>query len=462
MEWPSRLSLRFRAMVAVVAVVLVPLAWVWSATVAGEEQTLVGVRGQLRDARAEIVAGTDPSDVARAWELRVRVVDDAGAITLDEDRIDVLPWWHALSDPLYGPAGPPDPRAYDTELGPVGERAEVRGARERGLDEDCNVSLTRGLVLCAAAARLPDGRVVHVEGAAARLMLSLYEDRFQLTGLLVLSGVVGVMVALWIGNGIVRPIQQLRRQVADRIARGSLAPVDQAHTAEIGELASSFNQLMATIEARNRANEAFAADLAHELKNPVAAVRAAAEALGRGAPDPARTERLARVLDDSGRRMDLVISRFLDLARAEAGLVADSRERFDLSVLAGRLVEGFARDPRYDVTKFEFTGEPCPVDASPERLETAIRNLLSNAAAFSGGRVEVAVAGGKLSVRDHGPGIPADDLPKVFERYWSGREGGTGLGLPLAKAIAEAHGGTLEAASRPGEGATFTLTLPVA
>ena len=116
--------------------------------------------------------------------------------------------------------------------------------------------------------------------------------------------------------------------------------------------------------------------------------------------------------------------------------------------------------------RFAVDGDDATIPAVPERLETALRNLLVNAAHFAApdGRVTVEIrlfaATAQVRVADTGPGIAADDLPRIFDRYYSTRQGGTGLGLPLTKAIVEAHGGSLRVRSRPGSGATFVAELP--
>jgi two-component system sensor histidine kinase ChvG len=455
-------SLRFRALVAVAAVVVVPLLWVWGARVA-DWPTLWRIELRLREARADLVAGADPRVVANRG-LRVRLLDPEGAVLTDVDRLDLRSWSAWLSDPLYGSDGPPDPAAADAELGPLPAREEVALARANGHGEHYQVTGT-GLLMVAAAATLPDGRLVHVEDASLRLQKSVYDDdRFRLTGLLAGAGLFGAAVALWVGRGLVQPIEVLRRQVTDRIAHGSLEPVDLPRPDELGDLAASFNQLLETIRARNKANEVFAADVAHEIKNPTAAVRAAAEALARPNTDPERLARLARVLEDSGRRIDLVVSRFLELARAEAGLVGEQRQPLDLQALASGLVSSFEADPRHEGTTFGCGGDSAVVEGSPERLETAVRNLLANAAEFSGGAVTVTtgIEGEQafLAVADRGPGVDPEDLPRVFERYFSRRAGGTGLGLALTRAIVEAHGGGVTAESAAGNGSIFRIRLP--
>jgi two-component system sensor histidine kinase ChvG len=323
--------------------------------------------------------------------------------------------------------------------------------------------------VCSEVRRVqtPKGwRYLHIQRSVAQSTRALWEDRFQMTQLTLIVLVFAVLLTLWLGTRWVRPIESLRDQALARTRHGvSTEPLTIERKDELGEVADAFNTLLAAIEQRNKANETFAADLAHELKNPIAAVRTAAEALEGGKPlTEARAERLNRILADSSKRMQLVIDRFLELARAEAGLAQKVLVPVDLVRLLGGLLEGLAADERFAGVAFTLTvdGTPQPLEGDEERLETAFRNLLINGATFAApaGKVEVVVRAWDstvdVSVRDSGPGIAEDDLPRIFDRYFSKRQGGTGLGLPLAKAIVEAHGGELFAESPPGAGARFT------
>lgn len=463
----SRLrSLRYRALLVVVLVVVLPLAWVWTAGTL-ETGSIRSLRRDLEAAAGVALATADLEGLARRHGARVRVVEADGRVTLDADHTPGLRV--PGTDAFYGPGGAPELAAWDATLPPVHERPEAQGAPGEVVSR-CAI-VDRGLLLsCAAAVRGFDGRLVHLERGSPRLVRSLYEQRFQLSAITL--GVLGVggILALWIGFRMVRPIESLRDQVVARVKDGlSTEPVVLERGDEVGELAGAFNELLAAIRSRDDANAAFAADLAHELKNPVAAVKAAVEALAADRPvEGERKERLVRVLGDATSRMEVVVQQFLELARAEAGLPGREREVFDLCATARALTESSAADPRWAEVTFTFRGDPTEVAGVPERVETAIRNLLSNAAHFAGRgghvRVDVSAAGGlaRVFVEDSGPGIPAADLPHLFSRYRSTREGGTGLGLPMVKAIAAAHGGRVDVASDPGGGSRFTLVLPVA
>jgi two-component system sensor histidine kinase ChvG len=164
-----------------------------------------------------------------------------------------------------------------------------------------------------------------------------------------------------------------------------------------------------------------------------------------------------------------LVTQFLELARAEAGMLHEPRERVDLATLARGLVETMSADARFEGTKFAVDApESAEVVGIAYRFDSVVRNLLENAASFSGkgGEVRVAIerqgSAVELRVADTGPGIAEEDLPRVFTRFFTtrGRERGSGLGLALVRAVIEAHGGSVRVSSNPGRGATFTVVLP--
>jgi signal transduction histidine kinase len=281
-----------------------------------------------------------------------------------------------------------------------------------------------------------------------------------------------ILVGWWLGWRMVRPLEKLRRQVTDKIDQGAPRPdLDLGRMDEFGDLAAAFNALLARLEARTRANEAFIADLAHELKNPVAAIRAAAESLSGGAVDEERALRLARILDDSSRRLEDLVGQLLELARAEAGMPDEPRSEIDLVALAKGVAARVSIDVRFSGVKLAVDApESAIVRCVPQRIEAALRNLVDNGASFAApeGTVSIAIApkDGRvlLRVTDSGPGIRPEDLPRVFDRFFTTRrsEHGTGLGLALVRAVAEAHGGSARVRSELGKGATFEIDLPEA
>ncbi len=486
-------SLRFKALVAVILIAISPAVAVWSTRLV-DTGSIAFLKSEVRSATDEALAlqAAGALDVANAEQVealatehgvRIRLVDPtAGRVLLDSDHDGDWRWYHELTDPFFGPEGRPDPAEWDALRPAITERAEVVDALAAadGVASGCGVTGRANLLVCSEAHRL-DARdanggavVLHVQRSVAQSVRTLWEDRFQLIQLTLVILVFAVALTVWLGIRWVRPVESLRDQALSRTSgagRVSTEPLTIDRADELGEVADAFNTLLAALEQRNRANETFAADLAHELKNPIAAVRTASEALSGGKPlTESRAARIQRILDDSSKRMQVVIDRFLELARAEAGLATTNLEPVDLDGLVRGLVDTLGHDARFSTVEFSVErdpGAPTWLVGDEERLETAFRNLLLNAATFAAGepdtdpavrvritsRVDGHVA---VAVEDTGPGIAEDDLPRIFDRYFSKRQGGTGLGLPLAKAIVEAHGGSLSAAGEPGVGAVFT------
>ena len=200
--------------------------------------------------------------------------------------------------------------------------------------------------------------------------------------------------------------------------------------------------------------ERFLADAAHEIRTPVAAIRALAEGGAAGDQDPA--EALART-GDIATHASQTVDDLLFLARADAGRMELHRERLRLDLLVDAIVEG--------APGVTLTASPVVVDADPTLLRRAIANLVDNAlrhgrALDPGASIEIAVEQGRVQVTDHGPGVEPGLDGLLFDRFQSGRRsGGTGLGLPLARLIARAHGGDVTLSRREGGGTVAVLSL---
>jgi len=426
------------------------------------------------DAPDALAAGIE--EAAARERVRLRVIDGAGAIVADRDSDPATSLRDRMGDLFFGPDGAPTLRAYEALAPALAERSEIRRALAEGHAEGCERALGGTLLVCHAALRVPFAnttRVVLAQKSSPRAIRALSDVRYPLLKLSLYVLVAGLALAAWLGRRIVRPIEELRAEVLDRVERPlSGPPIPVREKDEIGDLAGAFNTLLSAIAERSHKNHAFMADLVHELKSPVAAVRAAAEALqAEGPPNPARIERLRQVLFDSSGRLDALVSQFLELARAEAGLPSEERMALDAAVLVRAVVETMRKDERHAGLEFAIECTPAHIEVVPARIESAVRNLLDNAATFAGeggsvrARVRVESEQCVVEVEDTGPGIPPEHLPRVFDRFFTdrpaGKGKGTGLGLALAKAIVEAHGGSLAAASPPGRGALFTLRLPL-
>jgi signal transduction histidine kinase len=217
----------------------------------------------------------------------------------------------------------------------------------------------------------------------------------------------------------------------------------------------------------------FVSLVSHELRGPMAAVIGCAQTLKerwRELPDDQREVLLRLVEAEMSRLADLVVD-VLDTSRIEAGTFPYEFGEVDLAQLVRDTTAVVALGQDEVAVRTEVPSALPPVRGDRERLRQVLVNLLTNAVKYTvpGDEIEVSAARGDggvaVCVRDHGPGIPADAHRLVFEKFGrvsrdGGGKPGAGLGLYIARSIAEAHGGTLDLASRPGEGATFTLTLP--
>lgn len=474
--WNIR-SLRLRAILVVGAVTLAPLFLVSLASWLEGLAAFDLVRTCERVATS-IFEATDRPAAARALAktsgVRVRFLRAEDTL-LDADHDDGPANMGWIGGFFFGPDGAPSLATWESsQQRPPHRREEVRSARETGAAEGCAATPSGPLLVCYSARRVPaeDGPViVYVQQSRPRAIRALYDLRYQLLKLtlLVLPG--ALLLAWWLGWRMILPVEKLRKQVDNHLSLDIASPnLRLRRRDEFGELAAAFNGLLGRIDERSKENEAFVADLAHEFKNPVAAIRAAAESLETGAVDEGRAQRLSRILRDSSLRLDALVTSLLELARAEAGMAGEEREEVDIAELMLRLVESARADERHAELALELNcSNDARVDGVAGRLETAARNLLENAASYAaqgGGHVRVVVDCTEdrvlLEVSDDGPGIPAEHLSRVFDRFFTtrGHREGTGLGLALVRAVVEAHGGRTSVASEEGGGATFRVELP--
>jgi two-component system sensor histidine kinase MprB len=231
---------------------------------------------------------------------------------------------------------------------------------------------------------------------------------------------------------------------------------------ELGRLAVSFNAMLAALQEAIETQKRFVADASHELLTPVTSLQTNLEVLAKASHLPAKKRKdLIGDLLGEMREVRKLVGNLVELARGKSG-EQRGQVRFD-NVVSDCIDQATLRYPKLH---FVAELEPTTVEGDPDRLERAVANLLENAAKWSeeGGLVEIGLAGGELTVRDGGPGIPDQDKPHVFERFYRAAAArgmpGSGLGLAIVREVAEAHGGTVEAADAEGGGALLRLKLP--
>jgi two-component system sensor histidine kinase MprB len=310
----------------------------------------------------------------------------------------------------------------------------------------------------------------YVQGYAVQIARPLTEVDHSLgriENLLILIAGGGIAIAAALGLAVSKaalaPVRRLTAAAETVTETGDLSErIDVAGRDELSRLADSFNAMLGALEESSRAQRQLVADASHELRTPLTSLRTNIEVLAseRKLPSGERERLLADVVDQLT-EMTTLISGLIDLARGEQHTLEPEEVRLDL--VASEAVERARRD-RPAVT-FTTDLQESTVQGVPSTIERAVANLLDNAAKWSppNGDVEVAVRDGELSVRDHGPGIDAEDLPHVFDRFYRspsarGRPG-SGLGLAIVRQVAVAHGGEVVAEAADGGGTRMTLRL---
>jgi signal transduction histidine kinase len=293
---------------------------------------------------------------------------------------------------------------------------------------------------------------------------------------LLLAGAISAVIALGLARILARGMTQPLRDIAGaatRVARGDYRQrVSITSRDEVGRLAESFNSMAGEMEAVERLRRELVANVSHELKTPISALRARLENMVDGV-EPADRDTLTLMLSQT-ERLSRLVDQLLDLSRLESGDVHMARE----PVLLGPLVDRVLSEVRLarpqaglDVTCDLASSLP-PLEGDRERIHQVLFNLLDNAFRFTpaGGRVAVRATedreGVLVEVSDTGPGIPPEHLPHVFERFYrvdrsrSRTDGGTGIGLAIARSVVEAHRGRIWARSDTGRGSTFSFVVP--
>lgn len=414
------------------------------------------------------------------------------------DRIvDILPSREAFpvyEETVVSPGAPQGPAAADVERALAGEVASTvwRGAGADGRD---------GLMLTVA---VPVQRYKEVLGAVllsragTEIDAAIRSVRLDILRVFAVALAVTVLLSVYLAGTIARPIRRLA-QAADRVRLGHGRHTDipdfRARGDEIGDLSGGLRDMTAALWARMDAIERFAADVAHEIKNPLSSLRSAVETVNRVA-DPDRRERLMAIIADDIQRLDRLISDISNASRLDAELSRAEPEPVDVGAMLRTLADIHATAAPEPVTAGGHGEEHPPDGKAPPRvvvdvpddedltvpglegrLTQVFQNLIANALSFSppGGRVRLSArrtdGAVVVEVIDDGPGIPEGKETAIFERFYSERPAGekfgthSGLGLSISRQIVEAHEGSITARNRRSPdgtvaGAIFTVRLP--
>jgi two-component system sensor histidine kinase MprB len=352
----------------------------------------------------------------------------------------------------------------------VATRAVAAG-RRTAFFSDANVGGTHVRILTE---RAPEGGVWQVALPLTDVDSTLTHLKLVLA-LVCLGGIaLAAALGLLVSRAALVPVRRLTG-AAERVARTQDLGhrIQAGEEDELGRLAGSFNTMLAALERSRLAQRQLVSDASHELRTPLTSVQANLDALAIGQQLPARERaRILAAAQAQLRELTVLVGDLVDLSKTDIEEVEVEDVRLDLAA-AGAIKRARLHAPE---CRFLLDAEPCLVRVAPARLERAIANLLDNACKWNpptpstwparpaGDPIEVRVSGGALEVRDHGPGIAAEDLPHVFDRFYRApgarARPGSGLGLAIVRQMAEAHRGAVHAANDPDGGACLTLELP--
>jgi len=345
---------------------------------------------------------------------------------------------------------------------PVSQRAgAVAAGRSSAYFEDTTVG---GIHLRVYTTQLQQSFALQV----ARPLTEVDQTLRHLVLVLAVVTAAGIAVAAILGTAVtrtaVRPVTALTETAEYVTSTGDLSRrIEVPGSDEVSRLATAFNQMLVALQASLEAQRQLVADASHELRTPLTSLRTNIEVLEGGRELAAEDRR--RLLADVRSELEeltVLVGDLVELGRGTEPVHAAEEVELD-RLVAAAVERATTRAPQ---VRFEASLEPALVRGVPERLDRAIVTVLANAVTFSPARssVEVVLRAGELSVRDHGPGIAPEDLPKIFDRFYRSPAArgtaGSGLGLAIVRQVASSHGGSVSAEPAPGGGALFRLRLP--
>jgi two-component system, OmpR family, sensor histidine kinase BaeS len=357
----------------------------------------------------------------------------------------------------------------------TGAEVQIRDNTGHVVDASLGFGIRPGLPQYTAPVLVHGVRVGTVLTRFTGAGLSSADDALQTDLFRAIGGAAGLaaLVALLAGLGlarrITRPVERIIA-VTRAMSRGErTARVGQVRgPAELSELGMALDRMADTLDRQEQIRRDMVADVAHELRTPVAVLQAGHEAILDGVTEPT-PEQLASLRDEV-LRLGRMVSDLQDMAAADAAALHLALRNCDLADVAAEAADSLAARFEAADIRLERDLAPAPVLGDPRWLHQVVMNLLTNALKYTptGGNVAVHTSRtgqeAVLTVADTGIGIPADELPQIFDRFWRGRQAaqtsGTGIGLAIAAELTQAHGGQLAATSEPGRGTEMTLTLP--
>lgn len=373
---------------------------------------------------------------------------------------------------LIATSSPQEDRQVTNWLEVAGVSVAIKNREEQGmakgvLSNDDRLYIAR-----------PIGRNGRLLGAL-RMSVTLQQFQRQFStilwtvlGTLLLTLLLCAFISEWLARGISRPIQTMKN-FAIRLGSGHFGDkLELRQSNELDQLALELNRMSERLASLDQERRAFLANVSHELRTPISNVFVTVEALRNGAArDPKVSDRFFQNVEDETKRLSRLIHDLLDLGRLEAGVTLLEKQNLQLNSLISRAVRAVESRMQNSRISAQVNVGDLQIQGDSERLLQALLNVLDNAIKHSTPNSQILITGYKqakqavVTIRDQGEGIKQSDLPHIFEQFYTAdrsRQGrGVGLGLAIAKRIIEAHGGSITATSQFGEGACFTISLPL-
>ena len=466
-----------------------------------EETQIDSMQRQARLVASSLSSGMKPAAVlgsVRFGDERIRIVSPSRRVTTDTGPLSIADeesespahsnWLYRagaaiLKKPLQWlrPITRPLASSDEYERSPVLRGPEVEAAfvGRTGVEKRVSSAPSRQVTIYSALPIYRRGDimgVVLVSETTDDIREKIHAVRLAVLQIFLAAVVVAMILTLLVSTTIVQPLRQLRKEatdIADPLGRLRGRFKGSKKRDEIGDLARALERLSRRLEQHQQSTEAFASDVSHEFKNPLASIRMATEMLAQ-VDAPAERSRFLRVAESEIARMENLMAQVREITMIDAEIQKEERSPVDINALLQRIVEGFRmREKERVFFDLQLADGLPPIQASEDRLLQVFENLLDNAVSFTPAAKRITITSARdgdsivVRIADEGPGIPDENLGRIFDRFFTYRpdqpttQRHTGLGLSIVKAIVEGYGGNTTAANGVRGGAVFEVRIPV-
>lgn len=467
-----------RLTIALTALFLVALPFVLLLVAWTYERAIVLTYQRELEQLAEKLAKTDSADwrrIAQEERIWLRRVGPSGSFdsgTAEQGTVNSFLGAAVEGSLSLFSADTPFESLADIDL-PLGTRKELKQALTGNTATAIRTSESGQTVVVSVAKALSGGDILLLERGNHRGVRQLLLARRQLAKLVLYQLVFVVVAVVLLSRWLVNPLEQLTGRALKYPGEAIAEPGLSQRADEIGQLTRAFASLTHSLEARREETVRLAADIAHELKNPLATIAAASEMIAHTS-DPSKDKRahVHEIISDAVHRLRTTTDALLSLVRLESLLENAPRDRIDYGPWLEALLDSYRSDPQHQAWRFELTVDgSLTANVAAEAWASMLRNLIDNArvqpSTTNTIHIRAYVLEGRLvtEVKDDGPGVSLGNREKIFDRFFTARPGGvprgTGLGLAIVTAVAEAHDGKVDLLDPVGgEGATFRVSIP--